>query len=104
MVVISLTGVRAYGEIEYWLSVLKVFTIMMFIVCGILVDTGAISGLTYGSKSRSYGGTPFIGGFLPLLRPLTQSVTPIVFFALFVTGRTLTGSRFPPISTRVNKT
>ncbi|KAJ3538849.1 hypothetical protein NM688_g6454 [Phlebia brevispora] len=32
--------VRAYGELEYWLSTLKVVTIIIFIIIGILVNVG----------------------------------------------------------------
>lgn len=61
MILINLTGIKAYGAIEHWLSVLKVITILMFVVCGILIYAGAIGDVAYGLKSRSYGGVSFVG-------------------------------------------
>ncbi|KAG0000275.1 hypothetical protein BGZ80_008353 [Entomortierella chlamydospora] len=52
---INLIGVSAYGEAEYWFSVLKVVTIILFIICGILVDAGAIGGVTYGMTGWKSG-------------------------------------------------
>ncbi|KAF9119949.1 hypothetical protein BG015_006197, partial [Linnemannia schmuckeri] len=42
MVFINIAGVKTYGELEYWFSILKIVTIIIFIACGILVDAGAI--------------------------------------------------------------
>ena len=37
---INLIHVRAYGELEYWLSLLKVVTIVIFILLSIAVNAG----------------------------------------------------------------
>nr|GAT57772.1 predicted protein [Mycena chlorophos] len=54
--------VRSYGELEYWLSLLKVATIIVFIILGILVNVGV------NKEHRYIGGhyfreAPFVGGF-----------------------------------------
>ncbi|KAJ7072560.1 amino acid permease-domain-containing protein [Mycena amicta] len=54
--------VRSYGELEYWLSLLKVVTIVVFIILGIVVNLG-------GNREHHYIGghnfrnAPFVGGF-----------------------------------------
>ncbi|KAF9931788.1 hypothetical protein FBU30_009592 [Linnemannia zychae] len=100
MIVINVTGVRAYGEIEYWLSVLKVFTIIMFIVCGILVDAGAIGNkdangkrIVYGLDSWSYRDAPFVGGFLAFVKTLVS--VGYAYGGSEMTGVTAAESRNP---------
>ncbi|KAG0294066.1 hypothetical protein BGZ97_005168 [Linnemannia gamsii] len=93
MIAINVTGVKAYGEIEYWLSVLKVFTILMFIVCGILVDAGAIGGTTYGLRSWSYKEAPFVGGFLAFVKTLVS--VGYAYGGSEMTGVTAAESRNP---------
>ncbi|KAF9404661.1 hypothetical protein BGZ94_004018 [Podila epigama] len=72
LVVINLLGVKVYGEIEYWFSILKVATIIVFIICGILVDSGAVGGHTYGLENWSIPGAPFKGGFRAFLSVLVS--------------------------------
>ncbi|KAF7321388.1 AA-permease domain-containing protein [Mycena kentingensis (nom. inval.)] len=54
--------VRSYGELEYWLSLLKVVTIVIFVILGILVNLGVNQEHKYigGSNFRQ---SPFVGGF-----------------------------------------
>ncbi|KAF9435907.1 hypothetical protein BGZ76_005274 [Entomortierella beljakovae] len=70
MVGINLVGVKAYGEIEYWFSILKVITIVMFIFCGILVDAGKLGNTTYGMHAWSVDGAPFKGGIFGFMKTL----------------------------------
>ncbi|KAF9176948.1 hypothetical protein BGZ51_009366 [Haplosporangium sp. Z 767] len=70
MVFINITNVRTYGELEYWFSILKIVTIITFIVCGILVDIGAIGGHTYGFEKWRIEGAPFKGGFVGFITTL----------------------------------
>ncbi|KAF9081642.1 hypothetical protein BGX23_000616, partial [Mortierella sp. AD031] len=72
MVFINTAGVKAYGELEYWFSILKVITIIVFIVCGILVDVGAIGGHTYGFENWKIEGAPFKGGILGFITTLVS--------------------------------
>ncbi|KAG0283159.1 hypothetical protein BGZ96_012467, partial [Linnemannia gamsii] len=72
MVFINMAGVQAYGELEYWFSILKVATIIIFIICGILVDAGAIGGTTYGVSNWHIDGAPFKGGFMGFITTLVS--------------------------------
>ncbi|KAG0017387.1 hypothetical protein BGZ82_000769 [Podila clonocystis] len=72
LVLINLLGVKVYGEIEYWFSILKVVTIVVFIICGILVDSGAVGGHTYGVENWHIAGAPFKGGFRAFLSVLVS--------------------------------
>ncbi|KAG7090961.1 hypothetical protein E1B28_010029 [Marasmius oreades] len=56
--------VKAYGELEYWLASLKVATIVIFIIVGILVNVGVNNSHEYiGGKYWRIGDAPFVGGF-----------------------------------------
>ncbi|KAH9920102.1 amino acid permease/ SLC12A domain-containing protein [Fomitopsis serialis] len=64
LVCINGAHVRAYGELEYWLSFLKVFTIVLFIILGILVNVGVNREHEYiGGRYWHIEGAPFVGGF-----------------------------------------
>jgi lysine-specific permease len=52
--------VRSFGEIEYWMSMIKVLTIAVFIAMGILRIFGAIGDPTY-FKNFVIGDAPFLG-------------------------------------------
>ncbi|KAF9113319.1 hypothetical protein BGW39_003796, partial [Mortierella sp. 14UC] len=58
--------------LEYWFSILKVVTIVIFIICGILVDSGAVGGYTYGFKNWRIEGAPFKGGFQSFIATLVS--------------------------------
>jgi lysine-specific permease len=48
IVAVNLVGVRLYGELEYWFAIIKILIVIVFIVIGILVATGAAGGHTIG--------------------------------------------------------
>jgi AAT family amino acid transporter len=55
--------VSAYGEVEYWLSLLKVVTIVIFIILSIVVNCGANTMHHYiGAHNWYIGDAPFVGG------------------------------------------
>lgn len=54
----------AYSSPEYWLSFLKVATIVIFIIVGILVNVGVNQEHHYiGGENWRIPGAPFVGGF-----------------------------------------
>lgn len=56
--------VRFYGETEYWLSLLKIVTIIIFFIISIVVNAGENTNNEYiGFKWWSYGDAPFVDGF-----------------------------------------
>ncbi|KAI0930648.1 hypothetical protein AcV5_007307 [Taiwanofungus camphoratus] len=64
LVAINAAHVRAYGELEYWLSSLKVLTVVLFIIVGICVNLGANREHQFiGTKNWYIPGAPFVGGF-----------------------------------------
>ncbi|KAF9222651.1 hypothetical protein BS17DRAFT_755738 [Gyrodon lividus] len=64
LVSVNAIHVRAYGELEYWLSFLKVATVVIFIILGILVNVGVNREHTYiGGQNWNIPGAPFVGGF-----------------------------------------
>ncbi|KAG6821010.1 hypothetical protein H0H93_007900 [Arthromyces matolae] len=64
LVSINAIHVRAYGELEYWLSSLKIVTIIIFVILGILVNVGVNPEHRYiGGSNWRIPGAPFVGGF-----------------------------------------
>ncbi|KAG0336438.1 hypothetical protein BG000_006589 [Podila horticola] len=61
LVGITLLGVQAFGELEYWLSMIKVLTCVIFIIIGILADTGAVGGDFIGGRNWHIEGAPIVG-------------------------------------------
>lgn len=61
---LNVVDVRFYGEAEYWLSLLKVLSIIMFFIVSILVNAGQNSTGEYiGFKWWLYGAAPVVNGF-----------------------------------------
>ncbi|KAF9326751.1 hypothetical protein BG006_009865 [Podila minutissima] len=61
LVAITLLGVKAFGELEYWFSMIKVLTCVVFIIVGILVDLGATGGEFIGGRNWHIEGAPIVG-------------------------------------------
>ncbi|KAL8810652.1 MAG: hypothetical protein Q9200_002406 [Gallowayella weberi] len=63
LVAANVVTVRVYGELEYWLSLLKVITIIIFIILGIAVNCGGnTTGEYIGGHNWFIGDAPFVGG------------------------------------------
>ncbi|KAH8811033.1 amino acid permease/ SLC12A domain-containing protein [Xylogone sp. PMI_703] len=63
LVAANIITVAAYGELEYWLSLLKVVTIVIFIILGIAVNAGGNTANHYiGGENWRIPGAPFVGG------------------------------------------
>ncbi|TVY00353.1 amino acid permease [Paenibacillus cremeus] len=67
MFLINYLSVRGYGESEYWFSFIKVATVIIFIVVGLLMIVGIIGGQAVGFKHFTEGDAPFNGGFMAIL-------------------------------------
>lgn len=46
--IINIASVRIFGEIEYWLTIIKVLTVVIFLIIGILIIFGVLGGKFYG--------------------------------------------------------
>ncbi|CAO3587312.1 unnamed protein product [Absidia cylindrospora] len=64
LVVINVFAVKGYGEVEYWISFVKIITILAFIIVGLCVDTGALGGDNIGTRNFHLEGGAFPNGFL----------------------------------------
>lgn len=58
---LNLFSVKGYGEAEYWFALIKVLTVIVFIILGILVDTAVLGGHYYGVETFNYGGIQGLG-------------------------------------------
>lgn len=64
IVSVNAAHVGAYGELEYWISSIKVITIIVFIITGILVNAGVNTDHKFiGFDNWRIPGAPFVGGF-----------------------------------------
>lgn len=60
---LNIFSVKAFGETEFWLSLIKVITIIIFIAVGVLTIVGILGGKAYGLSNYTMGEAPFVGGF-----------------------------------------
>ena len=73
---LNVLSVKGYGESEFWFSIIKVATILIFIVVGLLMIFGIMKGHTGGFENFTKGEAPFKGGLLSIF-----SVFMVVGFA-----------------------
>ncbi|MHA8110120.1 amino acid permease [Lactobacillaceae bacterium Melli_B4] len=65
---INAASVGAFGEIEFWLSLVKVATIIIFLIVGLLTIVGIMGGGTaVGLSNFTYKQAPFVGGIPAIL-------------------------------------
>lgn len=61
---INVTSVRAFGETEYWLSMVKVVTVIIFLIVGVLTIVGILGGgHAIGLRNYTIGDAPFHNGW-----------------------------------------
>jgi len=58
---------RAYGEGEFWLSLIKVIAVVVFLVLGVLMILGILGGRSPGFSNWRTGSAPFAGGWLSVI-------------------------------------
>ncbi len=64
LISINVIHVKFYGELEYWLALLKVISIIIFIIIGICVNVGKNPDHEYlGFHYWKIGDAPFVNGF-----------------------------------------
>ncbi|HWO97176.1 MAG TPA: amino acid permease [Bacillus sp. (in: firmicutes)] len=64
---LNYASVKGYGEGEYWFSLIKVATIIIFIVVGLLMIFGIMNGDPIGFKNFTVDEAPFAGGLMATL-------------------------------------
>ncbi|MGF7193864.1 amino acid permease [Staphylococcus pasteuri] len=57
-------SVRVYGESEYWFALIKVVTVIIFIIIGLLTIVGIMGGKFVGFETFTKGEGPILGGNL----------------------------------------
>lgn len=67
-------SVKSYGESEYWFSLIKVVTIIVFIGVGLLTIFGILGGQFIGFKNFTLGDAPVHGGLLSILSIFSSQV------------------------------
>lgn len=60
--IINALSVSTFGEAEYWMSIIKIITIIAFIVIGFLTILGIMGGHVDVAKNLSVGNSGFVGG------------------------------------------
>ena len=74
---LNVISVKGFGEAEYWFSLIKVITVVIFIAVGVLMIIGILHGAEQGGiKNWQLGDAPFVGGF-----PAMIGVAMIVGFS-----------------------
>ncbi|WP_241646673.1 amino acid permease [Rosenbergiella metrosideri] len=74
---LNVISVKGFGEAEYWFSLIKVITVVIFIAVGVLMIVGILHGAEHaGIKNWQLGEAPFVGGF-----PAMIGVAMIVGFS-----------------------
>ncbi|MDO7907856.1 amino acid permease [Paenibacillus sp. JX-17] len=64
---LNILSVKGYGESEYWFAIIKVVTVILFLIVGVLMIFGILGGKAYGFSNFTAGDAPFHGGFWGLL-------------------------------------
>ncbi|CAK9885397.1 MAG: Lysine-specific permease [Candidatus Erwinia impunctatus] len=68
IVLLNIISVKGFGEAEYWFSMIKVVTVLVFIVVGVLMIFGIFRGTEVTGWSNWHtGDAPFVGGFSAMI-------------------------------------
>lgn len=67
IIVVNALAVSSFGEVEYWLAIVKVVTVILFLIVGLAVIFGIMGGQAVGFKNLTYKQAPFVGGFPTIL-------------------------------------
>ncbi|MFM9280356.1 amino acid permease [Paenibacillus jiagnxiensis] len=60
-------SVKGYGESEYWFAMIKIVTVIVFLIVGVLMIFGILGGEATGFGNFTAGDAPFPGGFFAIL-------------------------------------
>ncbi|ORX94510.1 lysine-specific permease [Basidiobolus meristosporus CBS 931.73] len=61
-------SVKGYGEAEYWFALIKIITVVIFIIIGIVVAAGGLGHHTYGFENWTIPEAPFVNGALGVFK------------------------------------
>ena len=58
---------KAFGESEYWLAMIKVITVIVFLIAGVAMVLGILGDSSPGFSNWTNGDAPFVGGWLSVV-------------------------------------
>ncbi|KAI8321631.1 lysine-specific permease [Martensiomyces pterosporus] len=96
LLALNLFSVRGYAEAEFWFAAIKVVTVVVFIIIGIVVAAGGLGHKTYGFENWRIEGAPFYDGVPGVLATLV--LTGYAFQGTEVIGITA-GEAEDPVKT-----
>lgn len=64
---LNMLSARGYGESEYWFAIIKVVTVIIFLIVGVMMIFGILGGEAVGFQNFDLGGGPVHGGFFALV-------------------------------------
>ncbi|MEK3733439.1 amino acid permease [Paenibacillus sp. FSL M8-0334] len=64
---LNVLSAKGYGESEYWFAMIKVVTVIVFLIVGVLMIFGILGGEAVGFSNFDLGGGPVHGGFFALI-------------------------------------
>ena len=64
---INALSVKSFGEAEYWMALIKVITVIVFLIVGLLTIIGILGGHTVFLENFAYKKAPFVGGIPTVL-------------------------------------
>ncbi|CAM4417428.1 gamma-aminobutyrate permease [Bacillus manliponensis] len=67
MFLFNYLSVKGFGEAEYWFALIKVATIIIFLIVGFLMIFGIMGGEAVGFKNFTIADAPFHGGFMAII-------------------------------------
>lgn len=63
LLALNLVSARVFGESEFWFAGIKVVTVIVFLVVGVLMIVGIMGGHSPGLRNWTVGEAPFVGGW-----------------------------------------
>lgn len=63
LLALNLFSAKVFGEAEFWFAGIKVVTVIVFLIVGVLMIAGILQGHTRGLANWTTGEAPFIGGW-----------------------------------------
>ncbi|MWV47339.1 amino acid permease [Paenibacillus sp. HJL G12] len=67
MFALNILSAKGYGESEYWFAIIKIVTVIIFLVLGVMMIFGILGGKPVGFSNFNLGGSPFHGGFFAII-------------------------------------
>lgn len=67
MFLLNYLSVKGFGEAEYWFALIKVATVILFLIVGFMMIFGIMGGEPVGFKNFTVADAPFSGGIMAII-------------------------------------